>query len=232
MEKLKYFQEDWNEYSKVINTNFLYHTEIKEKFKLTIENYLKNCEESIIIVDFGCGDCSQIIPNLYNNRIKKFVGIDSTIAALNSAEEILKSANLKLDYELKLAKLEDCDQLFPEGSIDIIYLCYSLHHLSKYDKEEFLRSSHKKLKNNGVLFISDGILPENRNQNDWINLFESKMYEKSFSQKEIKNMIDHCKNDDNHETLSFYKKICKNLKFKKFNILFRSDLTIIFTLER
>lgn len=232
MQKLKYFQDNWDHYSRIINTNFLFHTEIKELFKITIENYLGNLKKEITISDFGCGDCSQIIPNLANKGVSKFIGIDATVKALNSAENNLKLANLITNYELKLGKIEDCDLLLPDNGIDIIYLCYSLHHLSKIDKITFLYNSYKKLVNNGIIFIADGILNENTLQDNWINLFETKMIEKKFTEFEIKNMIDHCKNEDYHEYLSFYQKTSQDLGYKGFNILFKSELTTIFTLTK
>lgn len=222
-----YFDKQWTEYKNIVTSNVLFHIELRFYLLKIIEEYYKNTRKNITLIDFGCGDSSNIIPVLKQGKIQKYIGVDNTKLSINLSTKNLQE--VECETEIYLDKMDDFIFKIKDNSIDIIFSSFALHHIKQESKEIFIKECQKKLKKEGILFIADPLLNDNTCQNDFIIEFETRMIEHSLNTSEINEMINHCNQYDYHENISYYQKLNLKLKWNRFDILFNSNFISFFT---
>ena len=112
---------------------------------------LKNKKSKIKVLDFGCGEGSNLNFFLKSYKWEPY-GVDISEHSLHVARAKMKlySDNFKLLENNKLLDIKD----FPNVKFDLIIAIQSLYYLNKIDLNKTLIAMKKLLKPNGVVFFT------------------------------------------------------------------------------
>jgi len=216
----QYFNDNWQRYQETLKANSLYHREMYEAIKSFLIKHVLNKEFSF--VDVGCGDASAILPYLSDIGLNHYIGIDA-------AADVLKLAESNFNV-LDISKQFICDNMFEAipklpGSYDVIFSSYALHHLTTQQKEDFLKSCQDKLGSNGVIILVDGILKENQTREEWLEVLAHRMKTtQNLSEEVLEERMQHPREDDYPEPISFFRKIAEVQHWKAFKVLLEIDI--------
>jgi ubiquinone/menaquinone biosynthesis C-methylase UbiE len=112
-------------------------------------------EEGFHILDYGCGPGSYVKPTAdLVGRAGKIYALDINPTAIQMVKKIAEKNQLTNVETI----LSDCKTRLPSGSIDVVMLYDTFHHLT--DQDAVLTELHRVLKPNGVLSFSDHHLRE------------------------------------------------------------------------
>ena len=128
------FLKSWQVYQDIIKHNYMFHRELSE----TTQNALERIkpDTSLKILDLGCGDASMALPFLSSNQVAMYTGCDLSQPALDIAKSALDASGIA--YRLLCDDMVRVATEQADGSIDLVFSSYALHHLNAIDKERTL----------------------------------------------------------------------------------------------
>lgn len=129
------FMKSWQIYQEIIKHNYMFHRELSEATQTALQAIQTG--QTLRILDLGCGDASMALPFLSSNQIAMYTGCDLSQPALDIAKSELDTSGIPhrlLCDDMVRVAIEQAD-----GSMDLVFSSYALHHLNAIDKERTLR---------------------------------------------------------------------------------------------
>jgi len=215
-ERSEYFEKWWI-HQKVINNNYMLHSEIIDIIKSEIRG-----SRDISVLDLGCGDSHVFSSSIDNTLNCKYLGIDSSLNAIRVSKNNLRVYKANTSYingdfftELEKLKLD----------FDVIISGYSLHHLEREKKEKLFSLVSERLSDNGVFIFYDLELCEDESTSDYIKRqcpIISKIFQK-LNSNEMDTIMHHINNHDMPESEYFYMSNMKKNGFSEIKKRFRDE---------
>lgn len=221
----EFFNEQWQLYQKVLNENYMGHTEIYGTLHDFLVNYYNN--KAFNILDLGCGDASFSSQVLLDTKIYSYCGIDLSEPALRIArgnmekvpgEKTFIQENL-FDLVLQLGQnLKD--------NFDVILASFSLHHLSLEQKECLISQLPNLLKANGVFLLIDIVRLPGENREAYIRRYleNVRQYWSLLTPQEFFKVEEHISSSDFPETQETLYSLAQKYKFSQVDCLYRDPL--------
>ena len=146
------FENSWVVYKKIMEADFMHH----KAFARYLENELKNksLNNSIKILDLGCGDGSPILPIIESYPISFYKGYDLSDFAIHLCEKNLQRLDVR--YEMKIGDMISMIEKESE-TFDLIYSSYAIHHLSDEEKKILFQHISQRLNPSGKFVYIDVI---------------------------------------------------------------------------
>lgn len=126
-----------------------------------------NINDSIKILDIGCGGGNYLIFLAEKLKKGKYYGVDISQSAVNQAKENIKKdsftffadpflSNFQYHIDptnIEFSKINGLDLPFNEGVFNVVYFVMVLHHTYKYD--DLIQQAARTLKRGGIMIIVD-----------------------------------------------------------------------------
>lgn len=145
------FLKSWRVYQEIIAHNYMFHHEISAAVRTIFSDL--NPNQSLHVLDLGCGDASMALPLLECGRVASYVGCDLSQPALDIAHKQLDLQKIthKLICEdmLRVAKEQ------PTASFDVVFSSYAIHHLNAIDKQRMIAEIGRILSPGGYFVLID-----------------------------------------------------------------------------
>lgn len=208
---VKDFFEAWSIYETVLENNYMFHDEIYQEVQRFIKNHYS--EKPFSILDLGCGSARHFASALAESSVSHYCGYDLSEIALNQARQNLAD----LDCPLELHQGDLLDGLKTnQGSFDLIFSSFALHHLAKEEKELFFQLAYQKLVEDGILLVIDVMREENEDRQTYFNNYCGWMKSdwKMMSVESLEAISCHIQDYDFPEKASEMKLMATNAGFK------------------
>lgn len=218
LQEVKGFFDQWSNYQKVIQNNYMFHKEIHQVIhKLLLEHF--HCEP-FSLLDLGCGDSSLIAQTIKDIPISCYHGIDISEIALEAAKQTFASSS----FDIFLSQgdfFEIINQL--KTKFDVILSGYSLHHLQLWQKDILFGNCRKRLNKNGIFLVYDNIKKDDEDRDEYLNRYWNNCIKnrKEMTIKELENSKKHIFEGDFPETIETLNHLASKHGFRKGNILYR-----------
>lgn len=155
---------EWSLYRKVVENDYMDHTAVTRE----VEAALRSVPDGASVLDLGCGDAEVVSRLIEVRSIGRYVGVDQSQAALDSARERLAPSLSELGFErANLLEFVKTTSL----RFDVILCGYTLHHLSTEDKRDFFRFARRVLRPGGVLIAYDAFHAETQTRDDYVESY-------------------------------------------------------------
>jgi SAM-dependent methyltransferase len=160
------FQDQWRIYRKVVDNNYLFHREAYECLSRVLKSEVGR---PFHIVDIACGDASATVAALRGTSVARYTGIDLSRPALALAAENLAAAPYPFqlhhaDFRTGLADVE--------GSIEVVWIGLSLHHLKRNEKLGFMQVVRSRLAEGGLLVLYENAGPNGDTREEWMDRWD------------------------------------------------------------
>lgn len=137
---------DKSKYEKVYSKNKSF---FGKKPSLLIYNHYHIFPKNLSFLDLGCGQGQDL---LFMNKLGyKCLGVDSSSAAVNQLQKIIKKRKLK-DIEVEQTDISNFD--FSKNRYDIVSLRNILQYLEKEETQKIIKKVQKYVKKNGFVIVS------------------------------------------------------------------------------
>lgn len=207
----------WEMYQKVIQHNYMEHIEIKEVLHQYLESHY---QDSFSFLDLGCGDASLSSRLLTTLLPSSYTGVDLASTALELAGQNLSS--LKIPVELKQAEIQDF--LFSSNhQFDVILSAFSIHHLSKEQKEIYFSQIKHHLTPRGTLLFVDIFRKEGESRSEYIKRYSKNIYKywTQLTPEVQSSLIQHIEDSDYPEWESSLREWSKAAGFENVTLLYQ-----------
>lgn len=215
--------EEWQVYEKLVTHDYMDH---RAFFKRLQAEIVGRFEQPVDILDLGCGDLTPILPILPNLRLRQYVGIDESGAALALASGHLQALRapgrlVKGDLLVSLAEMEDC--------FDIILASFSLHHFADpADKRRTLQAARQHLKPEGFIAIIDVFCAQDELREQylerWISHAENRYVELQAEEKAL--LFDHVRARDFPVSLATFQSLGREAGLPGFALLLEDQASL------
>ena len=206
---------EWSAYERVVRNDYMHHRDFFAALASEVESRLNG---PLWLVDLGCGDCRPVMSLLERFDIGSYVGIDESETALAGAR--LRLAKMPCPSELRCGSIiEELRRI--QGRHNLALASYSLHHLSRKQKQEVLEHCRRLLRPDGMLaivdiFLEDKELPE-RYIERWVD--HARRTFSALSAEEMQALLAHVYCNDIPETASAYRRLGKAAGFERVTTL-------------
>ena len=192
-------------YEVIVNSNFMCHKELYEK----LEKILLKLNHPFSLVDLGCNNANYISKALINTSIFEYIGVDLADKVFDAASKNLDELNCTKEFinQDLLSYIKNIDRKF-----DVIFLSFSLHHLTFQEKKEFIQQCNHRLSLKGKIIVID--IFKSKQQSD--AEFNQKMVAllgpvlKELSEKDRDDITTHIINYDNPGSAEEFSVIAKD----------------------
>jgi SAM-dependent methyltransferase len=209
------FQEEWCTYRKLVDNNYLFHTEASHWLHKTLT------EERVApfrLLDLACGDASTTIIALRGTSVADYVGIDLSRQALKVARENLRV--LKCPVELRHDELGHALKNWHEP-VDVVWIGLSLHHFRAPAKLSLMRQVRRILGRVGLFVIYENTSPDGEEREEWMQRWDLQQpLWKAFSSDEWHAVTSHVHENDFPETASRWHKLGREAAFNDVHEVF------------
>ncbi|MFH1001121.1 MAG: class I SAM-dependent methyltransferase [Bacteroidota bacterium] len=209
-----------SEYTEMLNRLVPRYTEMLWMISAYIPKDLK--PKRIVDLGSGTGNLTEVIANQFPY---------SKIFAVDLSDSILKEASKRLNKFTNISYLnEDFSRIaFEPESVDLVVSSIALHHLDDIQKVELLKKIYSWLSPQGVLIFGDqfsGSTEQHYKQHlsNWKQISDTNKIPDS----EWLMWMDHQKKHDYHTTVENYFDWCKQIGFKKSDVVWRYLLWTVF----
>jgi len=210
LDEIKAFFDTWDLYNIVIEQNYMAHQEV---MGYLIQRLTQLAWSDINVLEVGCGDAhviSEIARRLMN--IESYFGIELSRMAMDFASD-------KLDGKIDEITLVNGDMVEETSKIDsqfdLVIAGYTIHHLDRKAKTEFLSSLKDRLRPGGLLIVYDLVSEEDEKPEAFIErligLFNSSWSE--LSPEQLQRVSDHVSQNDKPEPWSTWQRIASESGF-------------------
>lgn len=193
-----HFQQQWRNYRKVVDKNYIFHHEVYERLRAILSTEAPN---PFRFLDIACGDAGMSVNALRGLPVAHYHGIDLSRPALDLASKALESLACP-------ATLEERDFVEALGAwttpVDVVWIGQSLHHLLAPDKLALIREIRRIVGERGLLLIWEPTMREGEDRESWLSRFElqSQLRWTALSPQEWDAVVAHNRAADFPETLS------------------------------
>lgn len=148
----EYFTRRWDEYDKVVSNDYLGHRGL---FAAAHRTLAARCTRAYALADLGCGDGRFSGGLVSTTPIVRYVGIDLSDTAISRARHNLRMLPCRLEFVMgdAFAPLEP-------DAFDVVVASFSMHHLSRPQKQAFLEALRDRLKPAGIFVLIDLVTAE------------------------------------------------------------------------
>jgi SAM-dependent methyltransferase len=220
----EFFNEQWQLYQKVLNENYMGHTEIYDALHDFLVN---NYNKAFNILDLGCGDASFSSQVLLDTQVYSYCGIDLSEPAL----EIARVNMEKVPGEKTFIQGNLFDFVLIEGqnlkdNFDVILASFSLHHLSLEQKECLISQLPNLLKANGVFLLIDIVRLPGEDREAYIKRYlkNVRQYWSLLTPQEFLKVEEHISSSDFPETQETLYSLAQKTKFSQVDCLYIDPL--------
>jgi SAM-dependent methyltransferase len=142
----RYFDRRWTEYEKVVALDYLGH---RGHFAAARDALAGWANAPYAMLDLGCGDARFVGMLTAGTPLRAYRGVDLSDAAAARARENL--AKLGCSFEVEVGDAFRA----PEGEVDLAFASFSMHHLTRPQKEAFMRALARALRPGGAYLLID-----------------------------------------------------------------------------
>ncbi len=192
----KIFIKNWSIYRKIIAYDNMSHLSGYSKLKQII---IDEMGKPFSFVDLACGDAYYSSKILIETNARKYTGLDISEQALSLATENFKGSQIEAEF----IKADFID--FPEyidSEADVIWVGFSVHHLDRDEKLEFMRNIGEVLANGGIFMLYEPILLEGEDLKQYYIRFKRTFdeYWKGLDPEESDYLLEHVRETEKPET--------------------------------
>ena len=215
-DEIKAFFNQWNIYQKTLKFNYLVHKEISETLHQFLNTHFRN---SFSLLDLGCGDAFLPAQTLKDTQVECYYGIDISSIALKYAQKNMEFNTYKKVF-IEGHLLEIIEQF--SNTFDVIVAGYSMHHLTREEKNKLFHQSYVALKPQGQFLIYDAVCKNNETRSNYLDR-EWQIYQtwSEMTPVELNLIHDHIYNHDYPESLETLNALAKQNGFKPSQVLFQ-----------
>ncbi len=149
------FFDEWSIYDQVLDHDYMHHDEIFRDVQRFLAGRFD--DRPFTLLDLGCGSARHLAWALNGRSVSRYVGYDLSEVALAHAKDNLSL--LGCPFELHQGDLLNGLRTTNE-TVDIVFTSFALHHLATAEKETFLKSAYKRLRQGGILLLIDTMREE------------------------------------------------------------------------
>ncbi|HEV7717489.1 MAG TPA: class I SAM-dependent methyltransferase [Arsenicitalea sp.] len=191
------FQQDWKIYRKLVENNYLFHTEAYDRLHTLLADTFS---DPFSFLDIACGDASAAVDALKGTQVAWYYGVDLSRAALEVAGENLKQ--LRCPMDLREADLAAALRDWREP-VDVVWIGLSLHHFGTGEKLELMREARRIVGSDGLFAIYENASPDGEDRDGWLRRWDlQKPLWTAYSPEEWGIMQAHVRGNDFPETSS------------------------------
>lgn len=196
----QFFSSAWQVYEKVVAGDYLSHRLLYQG----INDFLDTYDEPIRFLELGCGDARLSLDLLRDRRVEAYLGIDSSIHALELARR--RSAGRPGHWRLLQGDVRHMPEVGQDWNVALASFC--LHHLSSQEKRRTLASVRAALRAPAVFLLIDVFRQEGQDREAYLQRRRTVQREswKALDDQEIELVIQHESAADFPETVSDYRK--------------------------
>lgn len=211
------FEKSWHVYQEVIRHNYMFHREIIESVKKSLDISRASCPMRIF--DLGCGDSSMALPLLSVDHVHSYLGCDLSQPALEIANQNLKIKGIPhqciCEDMLKVAAEQ------PDENIDLVLSSYAMHHLDTLQKQQIVRDIFRMLKLGGCFVLIDIFREANEDRPAYMRNYKAYLRANwaNLSKTSQDLIVDHATQYDFPEHDEFYTSLCKKNGFKTADLI-------------
>ena len=228
LDEIKAFFETWELYTIVIEEDYMIHQEV---MSYLIRRLTQLGWSDISVLEVGCGDAyviSEIARRLMN--IESYCGIELSRMAMDFASDKLKN---KID-EVTLINGDMVEETpYIDQQFDLIIAGYTIHHLDRKAKIDFLCSLKDRLRPGGLLIVYDLVSEEGEAPDVFIErligLFNSNW--SKLSPEQLQNVSEHVSQNDKPEPWSSWRGIASESGFATQRFPFHDDNRVFGIME-
>jgi len=204
------FIKNWNIYRKIIENDNMSHRAGYSKLKEILLNEIKR---PFTFLDLACGDSYYSSITLRDTKAVEYIGIDVSADALSFAKENLKDSGLTSTFIQ--ADFIDFDQIV-EQEVDVIWVGFSVHHLSTAEKLEFFIKVKNAISENGIFVLYEPIYTEGEDLDEYCRRFKETydIHWKGLDKEEEEALFEHIRESEKPETTENWLRLGKEAGFK------------------
>jgi SAM-dependent methyltransferase len=163
-----HFQQQWRNYRKVVDNNYIFHREVYERLRAILS---AEAPRPFRFLDVACGDAAMSVTMLGGLPVAHYHGIDLSRPALDLASAALEGLPCP-------ATLEERDFVEALGAwttpVDVVWIGQSLHHLLEPGKLALMREIRRVVGERGLLLVWEPTMREDEDRESWLERFELK----------------------------------------------------------
>lgn len=213
---LELFKQNWLTYKIIIDENYMFHRELIEQTRLRLSALFAN--QSIAVLDLGCGDASNVAKALQGFNVEFFCGYDLSAMALQLAENNIAAltANFQLNCQDMLKGVAD-----KVAEFDLVLSSYSLHHFQRADKAALFHSVYAALKKGGLFVMIDTVKDADETLQDYYDHYLDYVSAnwRALSPEEIQRVSEHVRCSDFPEDAQTLQRIGLAAGFEEVSVL-------------
>jgi cyclopropane fatty-acyl-phospholipid synthase-like methyltransferase len=197
-----FFNDEWKLYQKILDNNYMQHQDIYGAVhNFIVDNWQ---QESLRILDIGCGDASLMSRTLLNTNVSFYCALDISDTAISIAQENMRSISCDQKFiqgdfcqEIPLLPKEEKDQF------NLIITSFAFHHLSLEKKDYVLDQLKQLLSPEGIFIMIDLVCKNNESRDICIEKYLQTVKKEwlQLSFEELKLISNHMWNSDYPETI-------------------------------
>lgn len=210
------FIKNWSLYRKIIENDNMSH---KDGYAKLEEILKEDFKRPFSFLDLACGDAFYSSRTLKATSARQYIGIDVSDQALSLAKEELNKTELK--FTLLRADFFEFDKIL-ENSVDVVWVGFSIHHLEKLKKLEFMKKVKYALRDEGVFMIYEPVLIDGEDLESYFHRFQ-KTYTKHWrglSEEEKESLLEHVRESERPETTKDWISLGKDAGFEQADKVF------------
>ncbi len=152
---MELFTDQWSTYRSVVDHDLMEHRALRGAFERVLDQFVAAQAESISMTDLGCGDLG-LLPDLFLKLpLKRFLGVDLSMPALQIAAGKLADAGFVCEWRQQdLLDWARHDAGIGPG-VNLLHSAFAIHHLDDALKAEFLCSAITHMAPDGIFLWAD-----------------------------------------------------------------------------
>jgi SAM-dependent methyltransferase len=209
------FEREWRTYRKMVDNNYLFH---REAYACLREIVTREVARPFRFLDVACGDASATVAALTGTAVTHYRGIDLSGEALEIAAQNLA----RLDCRVELQR-GDFEELLArgQGSVDVVWVGLSLHHLDTARKLATMRSIRRIVGDHGLFLAYENASPDGEDRADWLRRWDGQEpYWTAYSDDEWRTMTAHVHGNDVPETSARWHALGRQAGFREVKEVF------------
>jgi SAM-dependent methyltransferase len=212
------FKKNWQRYQTVMANNLMYHKEVYGELHRILT---EEAPQPFRFLDIACGDSSSTVECLRGMAVASYHGIDLSQPALDLARTNLET----LDCPFKLENRDFLDALRNfSGSVDVVWIGQSLHHLLLPEKRVLMRKVRDILGERGLFLIWEPVRLEGETEVGWYDrFFASRPQWSVLSDDDFADIDHHHRTSDHPETDQTWRLLGSEAGFSRVDEIFRAS---------
>lgn len=207
-----FFNASWSVYDIALERNYMFHREIYAE----VLRQLQACPVGrYALLDLGCGSARYLAAALAQHPPQRYVGVDLAATALAEAGHLLRP--LGFDVELRQGDLLGAIQQTPDGSFDVVFAGFAIHHLLETEKQTFFHHARRVLKPGGFFLMPDAVRHEDETRELYLERYVRNLRETwtALSPEQAGGVIEHITGQDFPETPSTLARLAREAGFAR-----------------